>query len=34
MMRAKVDAIKIRSIQEAIIDTDTKDIPKMERHGG
>lgn len=29
MQRAKIDAVKIRSIQESMVDSDTRDIPKM-----
>lgn len=31
MLRAKIEAVKIRSIQEQIVDTETRDIPKMEK---
>ena len=30
-LRAKVDVVKIRNIQENIVDTETRDIPKMNR---
>ncbi|MBN1864738.1 MAG: protein kinase [Victivallales bacterium] len=33
MLRAKSEVVKIRSIQEQIIDTETRDIPKMAPYG-
>lgn len=33
LLRAKLDVVKIRSIQENMVDTETKDIPKMNAPG-